>query len=77
MLMTLRGNGIFPDQQNTQSLNNFTPSTSQVVESVGQDTEESPLRTSSPLRSAPRPNTRSLPTDEPPRRELRSANRRL
>ncbi|OWP07070.1 cell division control protein Cdc [Marssonina coronariae] len=28
MLMTLRGNGIFPDQQNTQSLNNFTPKSS-------------------------------------------------
>merc|ERR1719355_591080 len=50
--MTLRSNGIFPDQQNTQSFSSSTYSTnpSQIADSVGQYTEESPLRTSSPLR---------------------------
>lgn len=52
MLMTLRSNGIFPDQQNTQSFSSSAYSTnpSQIADSVGQYTEESPLRTSSPLR---------------------------
>ncbi|KAG4431913.1 hypothetical protein IFR05_012600 [Cadophora sp. M221] len=59
MLMTLRSNGIFPDQQNTthtQSFNTYPSSsnTSQIADPVpvGQYTEESPLRTSSPLRSS-------------------------
>ncbi|PBP27877.1 cell division control protein-like protein Cdc25 [Diplocarpon rosae] len=45
-------NGIFPDQQNTQSFNNLSSTASQIAEPVGQFTEESPLRTSSPGRSA-------------------------
>lgn len=59
MLMTLRSNGIFPDQQNTthtQSFNTYPSSsnTSQIADPVpvGQYTEETPLRTSSPLRSS-------------------------
>jgi son of sevenless-like protein len=49
MLMTLRTNGIFPDQQNTQSINHYTAS--QIAETVVQYADESPLRSSSANRS--------------------------
>jgi son of sevenless-like protein len=51
MLMTLRSNGIFPDQQNTEPFTNYTNNTPIITDSAVQYTEESPLRTSSPLRS--------------------------
>lgn len=46
--MTLRSNGIFPDENNTQAFNNYTTNSSQIADSVVEYTEESPLRTSSP-----------------------------
>lgn len=48
MLMTLRSNGIFPDENNTQY---YTTKSSQIAESVVQYPEETPLQTSSPIRS--------------------------
>src|ERR1700685_2684254 len=49
MLMTLRSNGIFPDQQNPQSIDHYTAS--QLAETVVQYTNESSLRSSSANRS--------------------------
>ena len=46
MLMTLRTNGIFPDENNTQYF-----SKNQAAEAVVQYPEETPLQTSSPIRS--------------------------
>ena len=51
MLMTLRTNGIFPDENNTQY---YTTKSSQIAETVVQYPEETPLQTSSPVRSATR-----------------------
>lgn len=48
MLMTLRSNGIFPDQQNTSSFNNYSTNPSQIAETVIQYTEETPLHDSLP-----------------------------
>jgi son of sevenless-like protein len=47
--MTLRTNGGFPDQQNTQSINHYTAS--QIAETVVQYTDEGPLVSSSANRS--------------------------
>ncbi|KUJ09916.1 cell division control protein-like protein Cdc25 [Mollisia scopiformis] len=51
MLMTLRSNGIFPDQQNTSSFNNYSTNSSQIAETVVQYTEEPPLHNASPGRT--------------------------
>lgn len=52
MLMTIRSNGIFPEQQqNTQSFSNYPSETRQSADSVVQYTEQRPLHTSSPHRS--------------------------
>ena len=48
MLMTLRTNGIFPDENNTQY---YSTKSSQIAETVVQYAEETPLQTSSPIRS--------------------------
>ncbi|CZT52089.1 related to cell division control protein 25 (GDP/GTP exchange factor) [Rhynchosporium secalis] len=57
MLMTLRSNGIFPDQQNTFMQPPFNTSSSNnpsyPADSVKQYDQESTLRTSSPLQSPP------------------------
>ncbi|KAH8599831.1 cell division control protein-like protein Cdc25 [Bisporella sp. PMI_857] len=49
MLMTIRSNGIFPDENNTQSFNNYTTKSGQVAETVVQYSEEAP-QTASPNR---------------------------
>ena len=46
--MTLRTNGIFPDENNTQY---YSTKSSQIAETVVQYAEETPLQTSSPIRS--------------------------
>jgi son of sevenless-like protein len=46
--MTLRTNGIFPDENNTQY---YSTKSSQIAETVVQYPEETPLQTSSPIRS--------------------------
>ena len=51
MLMTIRSNGIFPEQKNTQSFYSNTTKSSQIADTVVQYTEETPLQTSSPIRS--------------------------
>ena len=48
MLMTLRTNGIFPDENNTQY---YTTKSSQIAETVVPYPEETPLQTSPPNRS--------------------------
>lgn len=51
MLMTLRSNG-FPDQNNTQSFNDYTTKSGQIAETVVPYPEEAPRqKTSSPTRS--------------------------
>lgn len=47
MLMTLRSNGIFPDENNTQY---YTSKSGQISETVVQYPEETPLQTSTPIR---------------------------
>jgi son of sevenless-like protein len=47
MLMTIRSNGILPDETNTQRYNNYDTN----ANSFSQYADESPLRTSSPLRT--------------------------
>ncbi|KAE8442008.1 hypothetical protein EG329_003944 [Mollisiaceae sp. DMI_Dod_QoI] len=51
MLMTLRTNGIFPDQQNTANFNSYTNNAAQITETVVQYTEEAPLHNASPNRT--------------------------
>jgi son of sevenless len=52
MLMTIRSNGIFPDENNTQGYNTYdTNPTGQLSDSFAHYDEETPLRTSSPLRT--------------------------
>jgi son of sevenless-like protein len=51
MLMTIRSNGIFPDQKNTQSFYSNTTKSSQIADTVVQYTDETPFQTSSPVRS--------------------------
>lgn len=51
MLMTIRSNGVFSDDSNTQAYNDYETSSSQRPDSLGQYREDSPLRTSSPRRT--------------------------
>ena len=51
MLMTIRSNGILPDDTNPQRYNNYETSSTQPSDSFGSYSDEAPLRTSSPLRT--------------------------
>jgi len=51
MLMTIRSNGIFPEQQNTQSFSKYSTESRQTADSVVQYNGQRPLHTSSPVRS--------------------------
>lgn len=49
MLMTLRSNGIFTDEKNSQSFNNYTTGSGQIADPL-EYTGEAPQQTSSPVR---------------------------
>ncbi|CAG8977717.1 hypothetical protein HYALB_00008744 [Hymenoscyphus albidus] len=83
MLMTIRANGIFPDQTHTHTHthtqtfdSNYTPISSHIPESVVQYTENSPRQSPSPLRTQNDSSSTSAHDPSAPRQRSRVSVRR-